>query len=320
MVLSIRTRLFTACILFLSVASAQAEVLFEGYSKIIASGTPVGYIIQRFDFDSKKQEFSSIYLLHTKEVTESLKARATASLKPVAYQYTSLVAGKAKTIDATFTADEMTATIREGTGAPSVSKKKIPKEAFLGMFLNYIMLQGKEGIKPGVSYGYKAIAEEDATVNAGEANIVKEEVVNGISTFRVLNTFKGAHYVFNITTKGETIATESPVQRLSTEVVASLHEAVGGMSFNSNSVKALFGSVPKGLENAIARKASSAPVVTIPAASSGTDDTTETSSAGTASPSKKKILTTPEASDLSEPKKQGVPGGNGMNLKPVPKK
>src|ERR1700678_942779 len=73
---------------------ASAQVLFEGYSKVILDGVHVGYVVQRFEFDSKKKEFTTAYYLKTGanggNITESLKARSTEGLRPISYQYTSL--------------------------------------------------------------------------------------------------------------------------------------------------------------------------------------------------------------------------------------
>ena len=42
---------------------AQADVLFEGYSKVIVNGQHTGYVISRYEFDSKKNQFQSSYFL-----------------------------------------------------------------------------------------------------------------------------------------------------------------------------------------------------------------------------------------------------------------
>ena len=81
--------------------NAHAEVLFEGYSKILANGAPIGYIISKYEFDAKSKKFISIYFLKTSgkgmEVTESLKATADAKLGPISYNYTTIVGKEVKT-------------------------------------------------------------------------------------------------------------------------------------------------------------------------------------------------------------------------------
>ena len=102
----------------LTLKPASAAILFEGWSKVLISGKHVGYVIQRYDFDEKKKEFRSTHFLKTNAdsggLTESLAARADASFKPIAYQYTSVVSGKPTLIDATFKGDKMTAVVTEG--------------------------------------------------------------------------------------------------------------------------------------------------------------------------------------------------------------
>jgi hypothetical protein len=76
-------------------SSKNPNILFEGYSKILLSGAHVGYTVQRFEFDPKKKQFEATYLIKTEgpgyNNMESLKAFATQELKPISYQYTSLV-------------------------------------------------------------------------------------------------------------------------------------------------------------------------------------------------------------------------------------
>ena len=334
--------LFTT--LFAAVPFAHADVLFEGYSKVLLSGEHVGYTVVRYEFDSKKQEFTVVSLLRTNakggNLTESIKARASSSLKPIAFQYTGLVGGKAKTIDATFAGDQMTANVHED-GKTNVVKKKLPKGTFLSSFLAYLMLQGKEGIKPGTHYGYQAIAEEDASVNSGEASIEKEEVVDGISTFRVLNNFKGTKFVSNVTAKGEVISTHSPVEQIQTELVVNTQDAITGTTFNPNNVKTLFGSVPKGEENALFRKigaASSKGAATSSAGAGvsgdpgkasggasgastagtqlGATDADDLDGAGDASEKQKTLQAHKAKAATTDAKKSGVPAGAGVTVKP----
>lgn len=302
--------------LFVSPLMARADLLFEGYSKVMLGDVHIGYAVQRYEFDPKKQEFTAISLLRTNQrggnITESLKARSNAAFKPLGFQYTSLVGGAGKTIDASFKNDQMTATVRE-KGKPGTISKKIPKGAFLSSFLAYLMLQGKEGIKTGVKYGYQAIAEEDAVIYSGEAYVAGEETFAGLSTFKVLNTFKGAQFISFVTHKGEIIGTKSPVQRISTELVPSMKEATAGQPFNASTLTTLFGAIPAGSENAIARKpkVADAPGTTVA-------PTNVTPKGSTASPDKQHVLQTTPSSSPESPKKDGVAPGQGLILKGTP--
>ncbi len=289
---------------------ASAEVLFEGYSKVLLGGTHVGFAVQRFEFDSKSKEFSTIYYLKTNplggNITESLKARASASLSPISYQFTELADNKARTIDASFRADQMIAVIKDGSSSRTLTKK-VPKGAFLSSFLGYLMLQGKEGIKAGVKYSYQGIAEEDGNLYTGEAYISGEEAVNGLSAFKVLNTFKNARFISYVTYKGEVLTTRSPVQQVSTELVSSIEEATSGIQFNRSNLSALFGAVPKGSENTVSRRA----LETI-------EPSIKSVPTGSSSKSKKDVLNaTPSPSEQS-PKTSGVPGGKGIIIKGSP--
>lgn len=308
--------LLAVATLLLQSTSARADLLFEGYSSVLLDGVHVGYVVQRFEFDNKKQEFMTAYYLKTNQlggnITESLKARSNASLKPLSYQFTELVGEKGKTIDAQFNGENMNATILNN-GQKQVVQKKIPKGAFLSSFLGYVMLQGKEGIKKGVKYSYQAVAEEDAAVSSGEAYIAGEEAVHGINAFKILNTFKGVQFISYCTFKAEVIATRSPVQKISTELVDSAREATAGLTLNSSALTQIFGSVPKGTENPVARRSLETPPASTEAAIPDASATP-----GKASAEKMKKLEAKPTPSPDSPKKQGVPAGAGIHIKGQP--
>jgi hypothetical protein len=271
----------------------QTNILFEGWSKVILGGVHVGYVVQRYEFDPKKKQFIGAYFLKTNQlagsVTESLKARADSGLKPISYQYTELVAGKTKTIDANINGETLVANVQEADKPPVTIRKNFPKGTFLSTFLVYTMLSAKDGIHPGARYVYNAIAEEDAGVYPGEATVVANEDSNGISAMKVFNTFKNVKFVSYITNKGEILSTRSPVQSIATELVATKEEAIGAQQFTSTSVAALFGEVPQGKMNPVAMKAASQPAQ----ATTTTTTTTE--------PEKKTEAAAPQTAPAASP-------------------
>jgi hypothetical protein len=288
--------------------TANADVLFEGYSKVMLAGVHVGFVVQKYEFDSQKKEFATTYYLRTNaaggNLTESLKARASASLAPISYQYTTLVGDQAKTIDATMKGETLTVVTKEGSSAKTTSKK-IPKGSFFASFLAYVMLQGPEGVKTGAKYGYQAIAEEDGALYTGEAYVNGEETIRGVSAFKVLNTFKGSRFISFVTHKGEVVETRSPVQQIETQLVSGMPEASAGLSVNTSNLSLLFGGIPKGSENVVARKGAAPSTGPSPSAATGT-----------AGEAKKKMLDAAPAPTGEGPKKDGVAGGQGIVIKP----
>ncbi len=290
--------------ILISGANAEAQVLFEGYSKVLLGSKQVGFVIQRFEFDQKKKEFLATSFVKTNElggnITESTQSRATATLKPLSYKYTSAAGDKVKLIDGTFKGDTMTIAVVENGKRKVLPAKKLPVGVFLANYLPYVMLQGKEGIKVGANYAYQAIAEEDGNVYTGQAYVKGEEVHNGIPVYRVLSTFmvgtpSKVEFVFFMTSKGEIVGSKQPMQGVSTALVANIQEATAGMSVNNNHLNQLFGGVPKGIENSVARKSGGEPL---------------------APPSKQKTLEgAPPAEAATSPKTEGVPAGQGLILK-----
>lgn len=308
-------RLTLLAALLIGGARANADILFEGFSKVLLDDVHVGYVIQRYEFDPKAKEFTTSYFLKTGpkggNLTESLKARSTAGFRPVSYAYTSAQGDQTRTIDATFKGETMTAQVIEGTKRGTITKK-VPKDVFLASFLGYVMLGGKEGIKKGVKYAYKAVAEEDLDIADGDAFVASEETRNNVSTFKVLNNFKKGKFVSWVTHKGEVIATASPLQKISTELVATIGEATAGQSVNTNLITMVFGAMPKGKENVIARRAGET-VALAPDAKAANDDEADSKNADASATKQKVLETKPETTGNS--KKDGIPGAKGIQIK-----
>ncbi|MCM2280234.1 MAG: hypothetical protein NDI61_00150 [Bdellovibrionaceae bacterium] len=292
-----------------AIASANA-VLFEGYSKVLLGGVHIGFTVSRYEFDAAKKEFVSTYFLKTgalgNHVTESLKARATSGFRPVSYQYTTIVGGKTKTIDASFRGDNMTAVVNED-GKSTTVRKTIPKTAFPSTFLVYMMLNSKDGIKPGLRYAFVAIAEEDAAVYPGEAQIVSPEAQNGIAAFKVFMTFKGVRFASFVTQKGDVLATRSTIQGLATELVPTLQEATAGQSFNPSMLVTLFGQIPEGKQNALVRQEAmikTTPTITPPAATADTSPAPTQASTPDAAPAETSAEAPAKVEKSATPEKQ----------------
>lgn len=272
--------IFTLC----AFSYAQAAVLFEGWSKVLISGQHVGYIVQRYEFDEKKKEYRAVHFMKIVSadsgLTDSLVARADSSFKPLSYQYTGLKDGKPILIDASFKGDKMTAAVTEGKEKKTITNT-VPKGAFLSAFLGYVMLQGKEGLKKGIKYEYQGVLEESASIAKGEAFIADEETVSGIPAFRILNTVNGSRYISLATHKAEVLGTISPNQNVQTVLAASMEEAVAGHGVNSAALTQLFGTMPKGKENELAKRSLLPAVPVTPATDSKNSPTLTTPPAAT---------------------------------------
>ena len=135
--------------------AATAEPAFEGYYKFILGGQHAGYVIQRFTIDDKKKQMNSTYYVYVKtptgSTTESLAAVSDLNFEPISFQYSALVDGKAKLVDATFRNKKMTAKMIDGAKTQNVTLT-VPPNGFLSTFLNYVML--KNGLMVGKNYGF----------------------------------------------------------------------------------------------------------------------------------------------------------------------
>jgi hypothetical protein len=241
---------------FLRPSHLQAETLFEGYYKVYSGGTHAGYMIAKYEYDAKKKQFSATTFLKTGElagsITESLKATATEDLKPISYQYTTLMGTVTKTIDASFPKGKMIATVKDGGKSEKIAID-LPKGTFLSTFLAYLILKSKDGLKAETKYDYQAIAEEDGKITKGFALVKGKEDVGGINAFRIINEFKNSKYVSYVTEKGELLSVKSPAQGISEELVTQPSLATGSFQVPVSLLKILFGDVPTGQLNEVSR-------------------------------------------------------------------
>lgn len=235
-------------------AAAKTKTLFEGYYKVLSSNQHVGYYIQRYELDEQKKQFISTYFLRTNakggNISESLKAYANQSLKPIKYQYTSLQGKEAKTIDANMRTNQRGQKVLQvktnDNGKLLVTEKSLDKGTFFSTFLIYLLLQGKKGITPGVKYQFQAVAEEDAKAYHGEVFIQSEEKKMGLDTYKTLYTFKKTQFVNFINSAGESILSISPALGVEGRLVKNPDEATANMPMNKKTIELLFGSMPKG--------------------------------------------------------------------------
>lgn len=246
-----------------STVDSSEDILFEGYSKITSGKVPVGYVVTRYEFRSKETKFYCTYFLKTgqlgSDVSESLKAVADVDLKPISYSYTSIAGQDTKTIDAKFSGQRMTASVKTGKTNGTIKTvtviKDLPKGTFLSSFLIYLMLKSKTGLQTDSKYQYEAIAEEDAALVKGEAIVANVEKYNGFQAFKVFNRFKDARFTSYVTDRGEVLAAQSPSTGIGTELVSKPSEAIGNFPMNAKILQSLFGDVPIGNINAVSKKA-----------------------------------------------------------------
>jgi hypothetical protein len=261
-------RLFGLFLLFFSPALGfAADVMFEGYYRIELEGKPIGYNIERYEFDPKAKTFTSISFLRAKfagkNVQESLKAVSNDKFQPVSYQYTSQVENELKTIDATFKGEIMKLVIGDGGKTNKLKNEtyKIPKGTFLSSFLVYIMMQKKLAVNE--PFKYSAVAEEEGSSYWGKTMIESKTDRGAYVVFRVLNDFKGEKFISSLAAvpdgkgsdqyiKGEVLSSLSPAKNIATELVTSPAQATEGQMVPNKVLLTLFGGMPTGKVNLVA--------------------------------------------------------------------
>lgn len=234
-----------ALLVFLFAYTSHADIITEGWYKIMSANVHVGYMISRYEYDPKARQFISKSFLKTNavggDITESVEAFSDEGMKPIRYRYTSLAGKVATKIDAEVKKDKLMV-VMEKDGIKTTEGLEIPKGAFLSAHLPLLML--KKGLKVGTNFAYQAIAEEDGKIYQGKS-LVKETVKAGErDVFRLLNDFKDVKFISLIDSSGQVVATKAPSLGITTNLVAGQKEAAGDIPVAIKSLKKIFGSLP----------------------------------------------------------------------------
>ncbi len=242
--------------IFFITSFSLATILQESYSAIKLGKKHVGFSISRYEFDPKKKQWRVTSYVKTNSlagnVTESLTATANNKLQPLFFKYNGAINKTTKSIRAVFSKNKMRAIIIEN-GRKKTIKKDLPKGTFLSSFLVYMLLKDEDGLKPGFRFSYNAIAEEDAGVYPGSSYIKNTTNYKKMKLYRVLTEFKKTKFTSLLSPKGEAIFTNSPVQKISLEMVPSSLIATKGFQVNTKALKRLFGTIPIGLKNSLVK-------------------------------------------------------------------
>lgn len=262
--LKAKTALLLGLVLAASIfspVSLWGSTIFEGYYKVLLSDVHAGYAVQRYSFDSAKKEFTSTYYVYVrtspdgkKYTSESLSAKSNDKFQPISYQYTAIIDGKPVLIDAKSVKGKLVGeTMRDGKKGKLSTP--IPEGTFLSTMLLHLVLQN--GLKVGKAFSYKAIAEEDGKVFPGSLKVASERKYKGVNTFKLEYDFKDIKSEALISDEGNVLYSLAPAQSVATELVANPAEAKGSFPFPEKTLKTLFGNVPSGKENTLAKLKSS---------------------------------------------------------------
>ncbi len=300
---------------------AKADIIFEAYYKIFLADMPVGYSIERYEFDKKKSEFIATTYVKIKtaekDTSESIKARSDAKLTPLGYEYTlasidpKTQASSFKNIKASIQKNVLKAKVLEGKKEYDITKS-LAKGTYLSVFLPFAILNSKEGLKLEKHYAYKAISEESAEVHPGEAYIKSKEDYESIPAYKILNRYDKDQFVSLMTASGDMLEVRMPTSQLKLKIVATQAEAVDQFQFSNSNMALLFGSIPVGKDNALYKKQALAGSKTLEEVLGSDSDQANTP----ANAAKKKANAEKKSVPASENLKQsGVRGGQGIMVK-----
>lgn len=267
---AIKLSLFTLSILFtpLTTYASQTNVLFEGYYKLSLQGDPIGYIISRMEYDKKKNHFiSKQYIrmqtangISQESVVTNSNGVGTApntSFRPISYKYTSQSKQKTSIVEGKVLKQKLQLTVSDGKTAKTTTSPLNPN-AFFSSVLAYVMLH--KGISEGKNFSYSAISEENGKVVQGKAYIKKQTKVKNLDAFEIFNQFDKLQFISLMSPTGEIFSTRLPVQKLKIELMKTPAEATLNQKLPSKTLITLFGEVPSGKTNALAKYKPNSPM------------------------------------------------------------
>lgn len=240
---------------FSIIARANDPVLFEGYYRVMKGGTHAGYFIMKHEFDAKKKQFIATTFMRLEapdDTTESVRAVADESFRPISYSYTAAAGGMTRTIDVRADKSKMSGTLTHMGSVEKISKP-LGKNVISSLFLVYAILRSPQGLKANSTFNYEAVAEELAEVHKGQVQVGAAEEYGGTKALRIENTFLDTKSTNLVTDRGEVLATLSPTQKISIELMAKPESAYGNFRLQASLLKSLFGNVPEGKQNPYAK-------------------------------------------------------------------
>lgn len=240
-------------LVFLTVFSVKAEVLFEGYYKVTQFKKHIGFLVLRHEIDDKTKNFKTTSFIKLGkggfDLTETYQAVSDSELAPLSLHYLAAGDKKTKMIDVQFKNQKMTGTVTED-GKKNKINEKAPKGVFLSSALYYLMLKSKDGLKTDSKFDYTAITEEGPVLMSGTVAVDKKMVTQGSNQLlKINNRFAGSDYDNLVTTRGEVVSATTPATSIESELVKNKEDATEGIKLPAGTLEKIFGTTPAGTTN-----------------------------------------------------------------------
>tara|TARA_B100001248_G_scaffold261804_1_gene254377 strand:- start:1868 stop:2578 length:711 start_codon:yes stop_codon:yes gene_type:complete len=224
----------------------EAKIIHQYFQKIESNGSHIGYAILQEEHLADKNQMVVTSFVKTNQlggnIIEGIKAYSDVSqLAPISYQYTLMVGDKNKIIDAVVRKGSLFTTTTEN-GTKKTTQTKIDENSFFSTFLVPRML--RKGLAVDKNFKFSAIAEEDASVSEGRAQILELTKINGQEAYKLVNDYKNNRFYSYISPEGKVLKTENPITKINTITVDSKKNAVGSIAYPEVVLKTLFGKVP----------------------------------------------------------------------------
>jgi hypothetical protein len=242
--------------------SAYADILFEGYYKIISSDRHVGYIIHRDAYNARTKLRTLTYLVWTKynesvsqeAVQVVVRRSAKKRFIPVSFRHWEGLLELTSLTEGTF-GEKLHVIRKDLRKNVTVNKGSLlvpPDGVFSSLALPMIAELRPAEFVAGHRIVLTAFSEESERYSDMAVNILKTVPVNGERVITAEIQYLNEATRFLLLTDGQTLGTRSNLTPLETYLVADRKEAIGNFPLPAKTVRLLFGYEPSGLTNPVA--------------------------------------------------------------------
>ena len=227
-----------SCVLILSL-SAGAEVLFEGYYRVLLEKKPVGFSVLRHETTKRGfqvHQYSNVQLPSKKRTIETLKARSNSLLEPQSYEYTRREGEKVVFLSkGTFYKTKKLWKV-VGKTSKKTFKKTFSKPPLLSAFIPLAWSE-KMRTSPKLSYAYEVFEEKKGRLVKGSFRRTQ------LPQFWIQD-LGGVKSRLRLTERAEILETQSSQWKLKHQLVPSLEFISQALPVKE--LKSVFKKLPKG--------------------------------------------------------------------------
>jgi hypothetical protein len=242
-------------ILALKLSAAAAEIVFEGYYKIEKGEKPLGFSVVREEFDPKLKEWRMHYFINTRdrdheERSINCSIRYNQNFKPLESTYEETDGALKSSSHILFSGSKFTHKF-VSKGTKGTVSGTLGKDEFLRSSAHRVLLHNK--LKKGMGYSFTALREDSGKQQSGQVKVHDEKDFGGHKVFQISDDFELYIEETWLTADGQVLSSRTPQFGITSTLVANIDIALEGSDYNRKNLAKMFGQIPLGKKNKVAR-------------------------------------------------------------------